>query len=183
MAAGTGGHVIPGLAVAAEMKRRGWTVSWLGTSSGLENRLVPSAGIALDRVAFSGMRGKGLVGNARGALRLIGAFFASARIVASRRADAVLGMGGYICFPGGWAAWLLRKPLLVVNADAELLLSNRLLTPVARRVAFGFAGDSARDAGAKAVVTGNPVRAAIEAIAEPAARFAGRAGALRLLVV
>ena len=128
MAAGTGGHVIPGLAVAAEMKKRGWTVSWLGTSSGMENRLVPGAGIALDRVSFSGMRGKGLVGNALGALRLIGAFFSSARIVGSRRADAVLGMGGYICFPGGWAAWLLRKPLLVVNADAELLLSNRLLS-------------------------------------------------------
>jgi UDP-N-acetylglucosamine--N-acetylmuramyl-(pentapeptide) pyrophosphoryl-undecaprenol N-acetylglucosamine transferase len=183
MAAGTGGHVIPGLAVAAEVKRRGWTVSWLGTSSGLENRLVPSAGIALDRVAFSGMRGKGLLGNATGALRLIGAFFASARIVARRRADAVLGMGGYICFPGGWAAWLLRKPLLVVNADAELLLSNRLLRPAARRIAFGFAGDSARDVGAKALVTGNPVRAGIEAIAEPATRFAGRSGALRLLVV
>ena len=183
MAAGTGGHVIPGLAVAAEMKRRGWTVSWLGTSSGLENRLVPAAGIALDRVAFSGMRGKGVLGNAMGALRLIGAFFASGRIVARRRADAVLGMGGYICFPGGWAAWLLRKPLIVVNADAELLLSNRLLAPVARRIAFGFAGDSARDAGAKAVVTGNPVRAGIESIAEPATRFAGRSGVLRLLVV
>ena len=183
MAAGTGGHVIPGLAVAVEMKRRGWTVSWLGTSTGLENRLVPAAGIALDRVAFSGMRGKGVLGNAIGALRLVGAFFASARIVAHRRADAVLGMGGYICLPGGWAAWLLRKRLLVVNADAELLLSNRLLAPVARRIAFGFAGNSARDAGAKAVVTGNPVRAAIEAIAEPATRFSGRVGALRLLVV
>ncbi len=183
MAAGTGGHVIPGLAVAAEMRRRGWTVSWLGTPSGLENRLVPQASIALDRVAFNGMRGKGVLGNAMGALRLVAAFFASARIVARRRADAVLGMGGYICLPGGWAAWLLGKPIVVVNADAELLLSNRLLKPVARRIAFGFAGESARDAGAKAVVTGNPVRAEIEAIAEPAARYAGRAGALRLLVV
>jgi UDP-N-acetylglucosamine--N-acetylmuramyl-(pentapeptide) pyrophosphoryl-undecaprenol N-acetylglucosamine transferase len=124
-----------------------------------------------------------MLGNAMGALRLVAAFFASARIVARRRADAVLGRGGYICFPGGWAAWLLGKPILVVNADAKLLLSNRLLKPVARRMAFGFAGDSQRDAGAKAVVTGNPVRAEIEAIAEPAARFAGRAGALRLLVV
>ena len=183
MAAGTGGHVIPGLAVATEMQRRGWQVSWLGTQTGMENRLVPQAGIALDRVAFNGMRGKGALGNVVGALRLVGAFFASARIVARRRADAVLGMGGYICFPGGWAAWLLRKPLLVVNADAELLLSNRLLRPVARRIAFGFAGDSTRDVGAKATVTGNPVRAAIEAIAEPATRFAGRTGALRLLVV
>jgi UDP-N-acetylglucosamine--N-acetylmuramyl-(pentapeptide) pyrophosphoryl-undecaprenol N-acetylglucosamine transferase len=183
MAAGTGGHVIPGLAVAAEMRRRGWSVSWLGTESGLENRLVPPAGIALDRLAFSGMRGKGLVGNAVGALRLVGAFFASVRIVGRQRADAVVGMGGYVCLPGGWVAWLLHKPLLLVNADARLLLSNRALAPIARRIAFGFAGDSARQAGAKAVVTGNPVRAAIEALAEPASRFAGRSGALRLLVV
>ncbi|HEY2559839.1 MAG TPA: undecaprenyldiphospho-muramoylpentapeptide beta-N-acetylglucosaminyltransferase [Caldimonas sp.] len=183
MAAGTGGHVIPGLAVAAEMKRRGWSVSWLGTDRGLENRLVPAAGIALDRLAFSGMRGKGLIGNALGALRLAGAFFASARIVGRQRADAVVGMGGYVCLPGGWVAWLLRKPLLLVNSDATLLLSNRALAPLARRIAFGFAGDAARDAGAKAVVTGNPVRAAIEALAEPAVRFAGRSGVLRLLVV
>jgi UDP-N-acetylglucosamine--N-acetylmuramyl-(pentapeptide) pyrophosphoryl-undecaprenol N-acetylglucosamine transferase len=183
MAAGTGGHVIPGLAVAAEMRRRGWSVSWLGTDRGLENRLVPAAGIALDRLAFSGMRGKGVFGNALGALRLVGAFFASARIVGRQRADAVVGMGGYVCLPGGWVAWLLRKPLLLVNADASLLLSNRALAPIARRIAFGFAGDSVRDTGAKAVVTGNPVRAAIEALAEPVARFAGRTGALRLLVV
>ena len=183
MAAGTGGHVIPGLAVAAEMQRRGWGVSWLGTPAGLENRLVPEAGIALDRVGFSGMRGKGVLGNAIGALRLVAAFFATVRIVLLRRADAVLGMGGYICFPGGWAACLLGRPLLVVNADANLLLSNRLLKPVARRLAFGFAGDSARDVGTKAVVTGNPVRAAIEAIAPPAERFVARAGPLRLLVV
>ncbi len=183
MAAGTGGHVIPGLAVAAEMKQRGWTVSWLGTERGLENRLVPAAGIALDRLAFSGMRGKGLVGNVAGAIRMVGAFFASARIVGRQRADAVLGMGGYVCLPGGWVAWLLRKPLLLVNSDATLLLSNRALAPIARRIAFGFAGDSVRDVGKKAVVTGNPVRSAIESLPAPAARFAGRSGALRLLVV
>ncbi len=183
MAAGTGGHVIPGLAVAAEMQRRGWSVSWLGTPAGLENRLVPERGIALDRVAFSGMRGKGFVGNVLGALRLGAAFFASGRVVVRRRADAVLGMGGYICFPGGWVAWLLRRPLLVVNADAKLLLSNRLLAPAARRFAFGFAGESAQAFGAKAVVTGNPVRAAIESMPTPDERFAGRSGALRLLVV
>jgi UDP-N-acetylglucosamine--N-acetylmuramyl-(pentapeptide) pyrophosphoryl-undecaprenol N-acetylglucosamine transferase len=183
MAAGTGGHVIPGLAVAAEMKQRGWTVSWLGTDKGLENRLVPAAGIALDRLAFRGLRGKGALGNVAGALRLVGAFFASARIVGRQRADAVVGMGGYVCLPGGWIAWLLRKPLLLVNADATLLLSNRALAPLARRIAFGFAGDAANEIGPKAVVTGNPVRATIEALAEPAARFAGRSGPLRLLVV
>jgi UDP-N-acetylglucosamine--N-acetylmuramyl-(pentapeptide) pyrophosphoryl-undecaprenol N-acetylglucosamine transferase len=183
MAAGTGGHVIPGLAVAAEMQRRGWSVSWLGTHSGLENRLVPAAGIVLDRVSFTGMRGKGWVGNVLGALRLLIAFRSCSRIIARRQVDAVLGMGGYLCVPGGWMAWLHGKPLLLVNADATLLLSNRALKLAARRIAFGFAGDAARAIGEKAVVTGNPVRAEIEALPEPAVRFANRAGALRLLVV
>ena len=183
MAAGTGGHVIPGLAVATEMQRRGWSVSWLGTQTGMENRLVPPSGIALDRISFNGMRGKGFMGNLRGALHLLGAFVACSRLISRRRPDAVLGMGGYVCFPGGWMAWLHRKPLLLVNADATLLLSNRALRWAARRVAFGFAGESARQLGSKAVVTGNPVRAEIEAIAAPQLRFAGRAGALRLLVV
>ncbi|MGZ5252068.1 MAG: undecaprenyldiphospho-muramoylpentapeptide beta-N-acetylglucosaminyltransferase [Caldimonas sp.] len=183
MAAGTGGHVMPGLAVAREMRRRGWTVSWLGTTTGMENRLVPAAGIALDRLAFAGVRGKGALGNAVGALRLLGAFVASWRILRRQRASAVLGMGGYVCFPGGWAARLLGRPLMLMNADASLLLSNRALLPAARRVAFGFAGDAVSQAGTKAVVTGNPVRQEIEAIAAPAERYAGREGALRLLVV
>jgi len=183
MAAGTGGHVIPGLAVAIEMQRRGWQVSWLGTETGMENRLVPQAGIALDRIAFNGMRGKGFVGNVRGALRLLGAFFTSSGLISRRGPDAVLGMGGYVCFPGGWMAWLHRKPLLLVNADATLLLSNRALRAAARRIASGFAGASAQALGKKAIVTGNPVREQIEALPEPGVRFAGRAGALRLLVV
>lgn len=183
MAAGTGGHVIPGLAVADEMQRRGWMVSWLGTQTGIENRLVPKTGIMLDRVSFNGLRGKGLFGNVLGAMRLMIAFRTCSRLMARRRPDAVLGMGGYLCLPGGWMAWLHGRPLLLVNADATLLLSNKALLPAARRIAFGFDGDSARTVGKKGVVTGNPVRAAIEAIAEPAARFAQRDGALRLLVV
>ena len=183
MAAGTGGHVIPGLAVAGEMQRRGWRVSWLGTATGMENKLVPKAGIDLDRVAFSGLRGKGLLRNLAGAIQLLIAFGTCARILSRRRADAVLGMGGYVCFPGGWMAWLRGKPLLLVNADASLLLSNRALRFAARKVAFGFAGASAEAMGKKAVVTGNPVRAVIESIAPPGERYAGRSGALRLLVV
>ena len=183
MAAGTGGHVIPGLAVAAEMQRRGWSVSWLGTETGIENRLVPKTGIVLDRVSFTGLRGKGLVGNLLGVMRLLIAFRTCSRLIARRRPDAVLGMGGYLCFPGGWMAWLHGRPLLLVNADATLLLSNKSLLPAARRIVFGFDGESARTIGMKAVVTGNPVRAAIEAMPEPALRFASREGALRLLVV
>jgi UDP-N-acetylglucosamine--N-acetylmuramyl-(pentapeptide) pyrophosphoryl-undecaprenol N-acetylglucosamine transferase len=180
MAAGTGGHVIPGLAVAAEMRQRGWSVSWLGTRTGMENKLVPKTGIVLDRISFNGLRGKGILGNALGALRLLIAFASCSRILMRRRADAVLGMGGYVCFPGGSMAWLLGRPLLLVNADASLLLSNKALRWAARTIAFGFAGESM---GAKAVVTGNPVRAEIEAVPAPAERYAGRVGALRLLVV
>ena len=182
MAAGTGGHVIPGLAVAREMQRRGWTVSWLGTPHGMENRLVPPTGIALDRIAFSGLRGKGLVHALGGASRLFGAMAASLSILRRRSADVVLGMGGYVCLPGGLMAALLRKPLVLVNADAGWLMSNRLLAPLARRIAFGFDSAAAR-ANPRALVTGNPVRDEIDAVPPPAERYAGRSGPLRLLVV
>ena len=185
MAAGTGGHVMPGLAVARELQRRGWSVSWLGTRTGMENKLVPpeaTSGIAMDRLAFSGLRGKNLVETALGGLRLLKAFWDCIGILRRRGADAVLGMGGYVCFPGGLMASLLNKPLVLVNADAALLLSNKALLPVADRVAFGFDGPAAR-AAKQGVVTGNPVRAEIEALPEPALRYAGRSGPLRLLVV
>ena len=182
MAAGTGGHVIPGLAVAAEMQARGWTLSWLGTEEGMENRLVPPTGIPIDTIAFSGLRGKGLAHALAGALRLLVAFGSCFGIIRRRRASVVLGMGGYVTFPGGLMAALLGKPLLLVNADAALLLSNQALLPFAARIAFGFDGAAARRA-KRGVVTGNPVRAEIEALAPPSQRFEGRHGALRLLVV
>mgnify|MGYP006271221117 CR=1 FL=1 len=182
MAAGTGGHVIPGLAVAREMQSRGWTVSWLGTTTGMENRLVPPTGIALDAIAFSGLRGKGLLHTFTGGFRLLMAFWACLRILRRRSAQAVLGMGGYVCFPGGMMASLLGKPLVLVNSDASLLLSNKALMPVADRIVFGFDGPAAHSV-RQGVVTGNPVRADIEAIAPPEQRFAGRSGPLRLLVV
>ena len=182
MAAGTGGHVIPGLAVAQEMLNRGWTMSWLGTREGMENRMVPSAGITLDSIGFAGLRGKGLVHTLQGALRLLKSFGECIGILRRRGADAVLGMGGYVCVPGGLVAWLLRRPLMLVNADASLLLSNRALRPFAACVAFGFDGAAAAKT-RRAVVTGNPVRAEIEALPEPAERFAGRTGPLALLVV
>ncbi len=185
MAAGTGGHIIPGLAVAREMQSRGWTVSWLGTRHGMENKLVPpqaESGIALDTIGFSGLRGKGPVHTLTGGLRLLKAFWDCLAILRRRGADAVLGMGGYVCFPGGMMAGLLNKPLLLVNADAALLLSNKALLPVADRIAFGFDGDAAAKT-KHAVVTGNPVRAEIEFLPEPAQRYAGRTGPLRVLIV
>ncbi len=182
MAAGTGGHVIPGLAVAKEMQHRGWSVSWLGTQKGMENTLVPPSGIPIDSIAFSGLRGNGVVQALTGGVRLLAAFWSCLKIIRRRQANVVLGMGGYVCFPGGLMASLLGKPLLLVNADASLLLSNRALLPVADCIAFGFDGPAAQRT-KRAVVTGNPVRAEIEALPIPEQRFAGRSGPLRLLVV
>lgn len=182
MAAGTGGHVIPGLAVARELQGRGWSISWLGTRTGMENKLVPPSGIPLDTIGFSGLRGKGLLHTMTGGMRLLGAFWSCLQILRRRRPDVVLGMGGYVCFPGGLMATLLGKPLALVNADASLLMSNKALLPIADAVAFGFDGADAKRT-KHAQVTGNPVRAEIEALPAPAQRFANREGALRVLVV
>jgi UDP-N-acetylglucosamine--N-acetylmuramyl-(pentapeptide) pyrophosphoryl-undecaprenol N-acetylglucosamine transferase len=181
MAAGTGGHIIPGIAVAREVQRRGWTVSWLGTTTGMENKLVPPTQIAMDRLAFTGLRGKGLVHTLTGGLRLLKAMWDSQRSLRQRGADAVLGMGGYVCLPGGLMARLLGKPLMLVNADAALLLSNKALLRFAQRVAFGFDGPASQVP--RGLVTGNPVRAEIETMAAPDVRYARRSGPLRLLVV
>ncbi|MBV8604082.1 MAG: undecaprenyldiphospho-muramoylpentapeptide beta-N-acetylglucosaminyltransferase [Pelomonas sp.] len=182
MAAGTGGHIIPGIAVAREMERRGWSVSWIGTETGMENRLVPAAQLPLDRLAFGGLRGKGLAKAFKGLAGFARAFVQSRSVFVTRHADAVLGMGGYVCAPGGLMAWLMRRPLVLVNADASWLMSNKWLARFARRICFGFDG---RDAAtlAKAVVTGNPVRGEIESLPAPAARYAERSGPLRLLVL
>lgn len=182
MAAGTGGHIMPGLAVASEMRARGWSVSWIGTRGGMENRLVPPAGIPLDTIGFRGLRGKGLFGTVKGGLQLLKGFAECLGVLRKRGAHVVLGMGGYVCVPGGLVAHLLRRPLMLVNADAALLLSNRSLLRWADRVAFGFDGPAARTV-PQAVVTGNPVRGEIEALPAPAVRFAGRSGPLKLLVV
>ena len=182
MAAGTGGHVIPGLAVAKEMQTRGWTISWLGTQKGMENKLVPPTGIPMDNIAFTGLRGSGVVHSVRGTWHLLCAFASCAQIIKKRKTNAVLGMGGYVCFPGGLMARLLRKPLMLVNADASLLMSNKALLPFAQSIAFGFDGSAAQHA-KNAVVTGNPVRVEIEAVSAPAQRFAQRTGPLKLLVV
>lgn len=181
MAAGTGGHIMPGLAVADEMKRRGWTVSWLGTTGGMENRLVPPTGIPMDAIAFNGLRGKNLKDTVFGGVRLLKAFADCFKILKARQANAVLGMGGYVCFPGGLMGVARGLPLVLVNADAAMLLSNRMLLPITDVLACGFDGPAARHKVSR--VTGNPVRAEIETIAPPAERFANRSGPLRVLIV
>ena len=182
MAAGTGGHIFPGLAIAQTMKARGWIVSWLGTRHGMEGSIVPKHGVEMDTIDFAGIRGKGLLHAAKGGIRLMMSVLSCISILGKRKPDVVLGMGGYVTVPGGMAARLRGIPLALINADAALLLSNRALASSARRVLFGFPGDFGAAAG-KAEVTGNPVRAEIMAIRPPEERFAGRDGSLRLLVV
>lgn len=182
MAAGTGGHIFPGLAIAATMRERGWQVSWLGTTRGMEQELVAKHGIDMDSLDFYGMRGKGLRHTVSGAFKLAGCFSRCLQILARRRPDVVLGMGGYVTVPGGLMARVRRIPLVLVNADAALLLSNKTLTPLAQRVLFGFPADFGRAKG-KATVTGNPVRAQILNLPLPTQRYAGRSGPLQLLVV
>jgi UDP-N-acetylglucosamine--N-acetylmuramyl-(pentapeptide) pyrophosphoryl-undecaprenol N-acetylglucosamine transferase len=182
MAAGTGGHIFPGLAIAQTMRARGWEVTWLGTSHGMEQELVPKQGVALDAIHFSGMRGKGLGHTVSGAFKMVKAFADCFGYIGRRKPAVVLGMGGYVTVPGGMMARLRGVPLVLVNADAALLLSNKTLAPVAARVCFGFPADFG-SAAAKATVTGNPVRREILDLPAPAQRFAGRNGPLRILVV
>jgi UDP-N-acetylglucosamine--N-acetylmuramyl-(pentapeptide) pyrophosphoryl-undecaprenol N-acetylglucosamine transferase len=185
MAAGTGGHVIPGLAVAEVMRSRGWQVYWLGTRHGMENRLVPPHDIAMSQLDFSGLRGKGLMHTVTGIFKLLAATVAVWRLMGRLRPQVVLGMGGYVTVPGGWAARMRRLPLALVNADAALLMSNRALAKSATRVLFGFESDLHQEGelAAKSCVTGNPVRAEIAALKPPAERFSKRSGPLKLLVV
>jgi UDP-N-acetylglucosamine--N-acetylmuramyl-(pentapeptide) pyrophosphoryl-undecaprenol N-acetylglucosamine transferase len=183
MAAGTGGHIMPGLAVANELRGRGWNATWLGTKTGMENALVPKHGIPLDAIGFSGLRGKGVLHTLTGGLRLLVAMRQSWRILAARQPDVVLGMGGYGTVPGGMMASLRNIPLIIHNADATLLLSNRMLAPLADCLSFGFASTAAQKYGARAHVTGNPVRPEIAALPAPELRYRSRSGPLQLLVV
>ena len=182
MAAGTGGHIFPGIAIAQTMRARGWEVSWLGTAHGMESDLVPKAGIDMDTIDFAGLRGKGLGHTITGAFKMAAAFATCRRYLSARRPDVVLGMGGYVTVPGGMMARARGVPLALVNADAALLLSNKTLAPIAQRLLCGFPLDAGKAAG-KAVVTGNPVRQQILDLPAPAERFAGRSGPLRVLVV
>ncbi len=183
MAAGTGGHVIPGLAVAEEMRSRGWHVHWLGTAHGMENKLVPSKGIAMTQLNFSGMRGRGLAHSITGVFKLFASTIKAWRVIGVLTPKVILGMGGYVTVPGGWATKMRKLPLGLVNADAALLLSNKALASSASSVMFGFEGQDVSQFGAKALVTGNPVRKEIAALPSPESRSANRQGPLRLLVV
>jgi len=181
MAGGTGGHIFPGLAVAEKVMESGGTVSWLGAQYGLESRLVPEHGISLDKLSITGLRGKGPVGWILAPFKILAAVLTANGVLAKRRPDCVISMGGYAAGPGGIAAWLRRIPLIVHEQNRRPGLTNRVLAKLARRVFEGFPGTF--PASGKVVTSGNPVREAICRIAPPAIRFPDREGPVRVLVL
>lgn len=178
MAGGTGGHVFPGLAVADALRAQNWRVVWLGARSGMEAALVAARGYEMAALDFAGLRGKGPMAWIVLPAKLLLAFWQSARAILRHRPDVVLGMGGYVSFPGGMMAALLGKPLVIHEQNSVAGLANRVLAGVADRVLCAFPGALAR-----AVPTGNPIRAEIAALEPPAERYAKRTGRLKLLVV
>ena len=181
MAGGTGGHVYPALAVAQQIRQRSCDVIWLGTRRGIEARLIPEAGIEIEWISVHGLRGKGLATLLLAPFRLCRALLQSLRIVARHRPIAVLGMGGFASGPGGVAAWLMRRPLVIHEQNAVAGLTNRLLARLARVVLQAFPGSFSTRGNVETV--GNPVRADIAAIEAPAERLGGRLGRTRLLVL
>lgn len=178
MAGGTGGHIYPGLAVADALRAQGWNIVWLGAPNSMEAELVPKHGYPVAWVNFSGLRGKGVVRMLLLPLMLLRAFAQSIAVLLRHRPDVVLGMGGYITFPGGMMAVLLNRPLVVHEQNSIAGLSNKVLSKVADRVLSGFP-----DVLKGAQWCGNPVRADIAALPSPQERFAGRSGRLNVLVV
>ncbi len=181
MAGGTGGHVFPALAVAAELEREGVPVVWIGTRVGLEAKLVPAHGLPIEWLGVAGLRGKGWARRLAAPLMLVRALWEAASILRKLEPRLVLGMGGFVSGPGGLMARLLGIPLVIHEQNAIVGLTNRWLAHVAARVCEAFPGSFA--AAVKVRTTGNPVRAAIAALPEPAERLAGRTGRPRLLVV
>lgn len=178
MAGGTGGHIFPGLAVAEALRARGWRVHWLGAPGSMESRLVPPRGFPLEPIDFGGLRGKGLVTKLLLPLNLLRAFWQSIQVVRRVKPDVLVGLGGYITFPGGMMGVLLGKPLVLHEQNSVAGLANKVLAEVADRRFNAFP-----NALSKAEWVGNPMRAAFLNQPAPAERFAGRTGPLRLLVV
>jgi len=178
MAGGTGGHIFPALAVAEKMRDRGWNVVWLGNPQGMEARLVPQHGFEMIWLQFAALRGKGLLRKLLLPFNLLRGFWQAQKAIRQVQPEVVLGMGGYITFPGGMMASLLGKPLVVHEQNSVAGLANRVLAGVADQIVTGFP-----DVLNKGLWVGNPVRPEIAALAPPAERYAARTGALRLLVI
>ena len=180
MAGGTGGHVFPALAAARVLRERGFEPVWLGTQRGLEARLVPPHRIPIEWISVAGLRGKGALTWLLAPFRLVRALQQSLTVMRRRRPDVVLGAGGFVSGPGGLAAWLTRRPLVIHEQNAIAGLTNRVLSRFAARVFEAFP-NSFRRQGAECV--GNPVRREIARLVAPRKRFAQRQGPIRLLII
>jgi UDP-N-acetylglucosamine--N-acetylmuramyl-(pentapeptide) pyrophosphoryl-undecaprenol N-acetylglucosamine transferase len=181
MAGGTGGHVFPALALARLLREQSLEVVWLGTARGLESRVIPAEGIALERLSVGGLRGKGVLTWLAAPFRLSVALAQALSVMWRHQPLIVVGLGGYVCGPGGLAAWLTRRPLLIHEQNAIAGFTNRCLAHLARQVLEAFPGSFGRDVHAR--VIGNPVRRDITALPPPSVRFAGRTGPIRILVI
>ena len=178
MAGGTGGHIFPGLAVAEALREKSWRVHWLGAPGSMESRLVPPRGFAFEAIDFSGVRGKGWATLFLLPLRLLRAFGQSIAVVRRVKPDVVIGLGGYITFPGGMMSVALGKPLVLHEQNSVAGMANRILAGVADRVFAAFPNVLK-----KAQWVGNPLRAAFLQQPGPVERLGARTGRLRLLVV
>ena len=180
LAGGTGGHIFPGLAVAQALRGHGVPVAWLGAHGGMETRLVPPSGVPLETIAVAGLRGKGALSLLAAPFKVVRAVWQALAVLRRLQPRAVVSFGGYAAGPGGFAAWLLRRPLLVHEQNRAPGMTNRVLSKFARRVLCGFPGSFRADV---AETVGNPVRDAIVAIPPPAERLATPRVPVRLLVL
>ncbi len=181
---GTGGHVYPGLAVASVLRQRASTVVWMGTRHGLEARLVPEAGIEMEWISIAGFRGRGPLAWLTAPFAVLLALCQAVAALRRRRPAAVLGLGGFVSGPGGLAAWLTRRPLLIHEQNAVAGTTNRILARFAQRIFGAF--PQSFPATVDVELIGNPVRQSILALPIPSERFASRVGsdtALRVLVL
>ncbi|MDO8330006.1 MAG: undecaprenyldiphospho-muramoylpentapeptide beta-N-acetylglucosaminyltransferase [Fluviicoccus sp.] len=181
MAGGTGGHVFPALAVAHQLESHGVRIHWLGTAAGIEADVVPKNRLPITFLDVSGVRGQGIGRLLRAPFKVMAATLAAMRVMRAVEADCVIGLGGYVTGPGGLAARLLGKPLIIHEQNAIAGFTNRMLSRLATQVLQAFPG--AFPADPKVATTGNPVRADICAVPAPEERFAGRSGPLRVLVL
>lgn len=181
MAGGTGGHVFPALAVADELKQRDVAISWMGTAKGIEARLVPEAGYTLSEIKVQGLRGNGTLGWMLAPFRVLAAIWQAMTVLRETKPDVVMGLGGFASGPGGVAAWLLRKPIVIHEQNAIPGLTNKILAKLANKVLTGFPNSFADNVGAEWV--GNPVRKQIEDLPMPHLRQTQAHGAMKLLVL
>jgi UDP-N-acetylglucosamine--N-acetylmuramyl-(pentapeptide) pyrophosphoryl-undecaprenol N-acetylglucosamine transferase len=180
MAGGTGGHVYPALALARLLRRRAQPVVWLGTRRGLEARVIPAEQIPIEWLSVGGLRGKGWLTLLAAPFRLSLALWQALQVMRRHRPLAVVGLGGFVTGPGGVAAWLTRRPLIIHEQNAVAGFTNRCLSHLADEVLEAFPDSFSR--AVRATTIGNPVREDIAAAATPQVRFAGRHGAINVLV-